>query len=83
MIPASNSSVSYGDSCLNPYGAAEKEMSVKESAEALHVYFAKKGLNAVVTSHMGRFVKADIYRNNDHVDSIILDRKTGKMRSIY
>ena len=74
---------SYGNACESPYGMCQEEISMREAAHALNMYFQKRGLICRIRMHMGRFVKADIYNGNAFVDSIILDRKTGKMRSIY
>jgi len=73
----------YGDYCVSPYGYCTREMTMQEASHALKVFFRKRGLDPVVRAHLGRFVKADIYKGPHLMDSIILDRKTGKMRSIY
>lgn len=74
--------IHYGDSCEGAYGICRNEMSIKEASRSLRVYFGRRGLTAVVVVHMGRFIRADIYNGPKYIDSIILDRKTGKMRSI-
>ncbi|MDA8156459.1 MAG: hypothetical protein M0Z52_08420 [Actinomycetota bacterium] len=78
-----NQPISYGDACDSPYGMCQSEITMREAVHALNMYFAKRGLICRIRMHLGRFVKADIYNGNAFVDSIILDRKTGKMRSIY
>jgi len=75
--------ITYGDYCESPYGYCDREMTMQQAHQALRVFFKKRGLHPVVRAHMGRFVKADIYDGPYLVDSIILDRRTGKMRSIY
>jgi hypothetical protein len=77
------SAVSYGDYCESLYGFCKKEMTLKEAANALRHYFARRGYDVIVVAHLGRFMKADVYKDQQKIDSIILDRKTGKMRSIY
>jgi hypothetical protein len=81
--PTGQPAIIYGDYCESAYGYCTREMTVEEAANALRVFFGKRGFQSVVRAHMGRFVRADIYRGPHLVDSIILDRKTGKMRSIY
>ena len=73
----------YDNCCDNTYGLCQHEITLAESPHVLHQYFLKRGLTAKITAHMGRFVKADIYKADSYIDTIILDRKTGKIRSIY
>lgn len=73
----------YGDYCVSSYGYCTREMTTDEATIALRLFFEKRGLVSVIRIHMVRFTRADIYRGPHLLDSIVLDRKTGKMRSIY
>lgn len=73
----------YGDYCITSYGYSAREMTPDEANIALRDFFEKRGLSPVVRVHMARFTLVDIYRGPHLLDSIVLDRRTGKMRSIY
>jgi len=75
----------YGVPCpmCREYGYCKRPLTYQEAARALESYYEKRGLRAVVTGHEGRFTKADIYRDGEVVDKVILDRRSGRMRSIY
>jgi hypothetical protein len=76
-------SVHYGAYCSMPYGFRQHAAGMVEATEALKAYFAKRGLEVRLLSHDRRFLRADIYDGDERVDSILFDRLTGKMRSIY
>jgi hypothetical protein len=75
----------YGTSCpsCEEYGYCKKPLTYHEAVNALESYYEKRGFNVIVIKHDGRFIKADIYKNNDIKDRILLDSKTGRIRSIY
>lgn len=75
-------SFDYGTSCYGLYGHTD-DGNISRAIISLKRYFAKNGLEAKVLAHYGRFLKADIYRDGEVIDSIIVDISTGKMRSIY
>lgn len=72
----------YGASCFNPYGAARKKMSFVKTTHAVEEFFKKKGLEVRFLGHNRRFIRAVIYKGDKQVDSIIVDIRTGRMRSI-
>jgi hypothetical protein len=76
-------SINYGDSCRGPYGATHKRMSVRKAIDSLKAYFIKRDLSVRVTDHRKWFIRAEIYNTTTLVDIIIMDVRTGKMRSIY
>lgn len=78
----------YGDYCMGPrwgwYGAKRGVDSAEEAKRLLQDYYA----NDDVT--IGKIVKKENYfeaeildRNNRTVDRVIVDRRTGRIRSIY
>jgi hypothetical protein len=77
--------VPYGDSCqwCSEYGICREDLGSKEAESAIGRYFSMRGLAAKNMRHKGRFIEADIYRNNKLIDKVIFDRKTGRIRSIY
>lgn len=76
-------SVNYGAYCSMPYGFRQQVAGMVEATEALRAYFAKRGLEVRLLGHDRRFIRADIYDGDEKVDSILFDRLTGKMRSVY
>lgn len=75
----------YGDYCreCTNYGVCR---DVLPRADAVHVlvnYFRNRGYRVVSVFHKGRFIEADIFKNERYVDKVVFDRKTGRIRSIY
>jgi hypothetical protein len=73
----------YGENCISPYGMRDKPLNPHEAADAMQKYYGAKGLRVEIIEHRGRFIKADIYRGDIKVDTVVLDRKTGRIRSTY
>ena len=75
----------YGDFCphFSHYGIYKFRMSTEEARTALKDYYDKKGLFVMIEDIGGRFIKAKIMDKGEVVDIIILDRRTGRIRSIY
>ena len=75
----------YGVSCplCGEYGYCKKEVKHEEAVRALEKYYKEKGMTVAVTKKEGRFIEADVYKDKDLVDRVVLDGKTGKIRSIY
>ena len=74
----------YGDSCplCGDYGYCDKQPTYQEAAAALKTYYRGKGLHVVVNKHEGRFLEATVYKGRKTVDRIVLDLRTGLIRSI-
>ncbi len=75
----------YGAYCplCGEYGYCTKQPTKKEITDALNLYYSKKGLKAVLIKQDGRFAEAEVYKHSKLVDRILLDIKTGRIRSIY
>jgi hypothetical protein len=75
----------YGDFCnhISRYGTSKKMHSHKQSEKALKHYFNSKGLDVEIITSKGRFLKANVKKKGKTVDTIIFDRRTGRIRSIY
>ncbi len=74
----------YGNCCGAAYGICKNVMNERQAERALSDYFAKRGYTAVIKGQIGHhFIKADIFRGKSYVDTVILDMRTGKIRSIY
>lgn len=75
----------YGAYCplCGEYGYCTKQPTKKEITDALKSYYSKKGLRVVLIKQDGRFAEAEVYKDGEIVDRILLDSKTGRMRSIY
>lgn len=76
-------SVNYGAYCMSSYGHAGDKTSVSKAIKALESYFEKKGLEARVISHTNRIIRADIFKGSLKVDGVVMDIRTGRLRSIY
>jgi hypothetical protein len=72
----------YGAS-VTTYGVCKKPMKVNEAMQSMQQYFKKKGLTVKMRDQNGRFIHINIYKGKKQVDRAILDRKTGRMRSVY
>ncbi|MDA8088904.1 MAG: hypothetical protein M0Z61_01590 [Nitrospiraceae bacterium] len=74
----------YGDCCGAAYGICKNVMTEQQAERALGQYFAKHGLRAVIKGQITpHFIKADVFSGKSYVDTVILDMRTGKIRSIY
>ena len=85
ITAGSEAGIPYGDSCqwCSEYGICREDLGPREAESAISRYFSLRGLAATNMRHKGRFIEADIYRNNKLIDKVIFDRKTGRIRSIY
>jgi len=77
--------IPYGDFCtkMNRYGAHAEMMDHQSAVHALHHYFHKKGADVRIVDEGSRFIKAQILEDGKVIDTILFDRRTGRMRSIY
>lgn len=75
----------YGDFCerVSHYGMHKHMLTPKEAEDALTHYYSNKGLDVQIIKSEGRFIKAVIKNKETIVDTIIFDRHTGRIRSIY
>jgi hypothetical protein len=75
----------YGDYCprFSNYGISKSIHTFKQAEEALHDYYRAKGLDVEIIKPFGRFIRAHIKSEEGIVDTIIFDRRTGRIRSIY
>jgi hypothetical protein len=74
----------YGDYCsrLSHYGMGKYMHSHRQSEQALKHYYKSRGFDVEITALHGRFIKADVLKDDTLVDTIIFDRHTGRIRSI-
>ncbi len=73
----------YTDCCGSAYGICNTQMTVPQAVHSLTMYFASHGYATVIREQISHFIKADVYSGKTYVDTVILDMKTGKIRSIY
>lgn len=75
----------YGDYCkdCSTYGTCKKVLPPEKAVNSLKQYYKARGYRVGTVSHKGRFIEAVIYKNKKPVDKILLDRKTGRLRSMY
>jgi len=81
----SNNKTPYGDYCsrISRYGTHKSLIDIKRAKEALHHYYGAKGLKIEIISQKGRFLKAAIKEQDQVVDIIIFDRRSGRIRTVY
>lgn len=74
----------YGDYCreCTTYGTCKSTIPIKEAVAAIGQYYRDKGCTVGRVRHKGRFIEAEIYRDNKLVDKVLFDRKTSRVRSI-
>ncbi len=75
----------YGDYCrhFSHYGRNKSMNSRAQAERALRHYYYKKGYDFEILSTEGRFLKVNLKNKGKVVDTIIFDRLTGRLRSIY
>lgn len=75
----------YGDYCkkYSHYGRNKIMHDHAHAEKALRHYFSKRGLTIKLLERKGRFIKAHVMKNKEIVDTILFDRHTGRIRSIY
>jgi hypothetical protein len=75
----------YGDYCKDCtiYGTCKEVITPRDAVIALQRYYRLKGYRVGTIYHKGRFIEAEIFKNNREVDKVLFDRKTGRLRSIY
>ncbi|MBI5026350.1 MAG: hypothetical protein HZC12_06440 [Nitrospirae bacterium] len=75
----------YGVCCVlegGEYGICPKPLNHEQARRVLKAYFERHGLRINNFTDKGRFIEADVFRGNELIDKVLLDRKTGRMRSI-
>ena len=75
----------YGDFCnrVSHYGIHKHLLDNKQVKNSLEHYFGGKGLSIEIINSKGRFVKTAVKDGETIVDTIIFDRHTGRIRSVY
>lgn len=84
-LPLNKVVTPYGDFCprCRRYGVGKRPVTLTEATDAMHSYFYEKGHSIGNIRKMGRFLLVDIYTGEEIVDTVIFDRVTGRIRSIY
>ena len=75
----------YGDFCskCSKYGRGGRQVKMREAMDAVEAYFNLRGLTAKHIRGKKRFLVIDVYKEDKIVDTILFDRRTGRLRSIY
>lgn len=75
----------YGDFCtrVSHYGMHKGTIPLEQAEEALKHYYSEKGLEIEIIQEEERFLKALVKDGDTVVDTVIFDRRTGRLRSIY
>jgi len=88
MMPGMPDRGPYGGYCQGPgygrYGARQPIRTVRDARAYLDRFFEGQKLEIGAITERGRFFRADILdRDKKVVDRVILDRRTGRIRSLY
>ncbi|HEX8947969.1 MAG TPA: hypothetical protein VF790_03340 [Dissulfurispiraceae bacterium] len=72
------------DSCplCGEYNYCSEQPSFNEAADVLRAYYREKGMDARAIKQDGRLLEAEIYKGGDLVDRVLLDLRTGRIKSI-
>lgn len=75
----------YGDFCskCSKYGRGGRQVKMRKAMDAVGAYFEQKGLTVKHIRGRKRFLVIDVYKEDIIVDTILFDRRTGRLRSIY
>lgn len=65
------------------YGYCQRPLTYTQAVQNLKSYYRAKGLRVMIGRQFGRFLEANIYREESFLEKIILDRHTGRIRPIY
>ena len=65
------------------YGTCKSILPLEDAIAALGQYYSDRGYKVGRVWHRGRFIEAEIYRDNRLVDKVLFDRKSGRIRSMY
>ena len=65
------------------YGYCSRTPTHREAVNALTSYYVRRGFRVFVIRQKDRFLEAEIYRDRNRVDRILLDLRTGRIRSVY
>jgi hypothetical protein len=65
------------------YGNCKRPLTYEEAVSSVESYYEGRGMKAVVTKRSERFLEAAVYKSSAVVDKVLMDRKTGRIRSIY
>ncbi len=75
----------YGEHCdlCGDYGYCNRRVTFEEAVHALRAHYSKRGLRVLILRQKERFLEAEIYNEGTRVDRVLLDLKTGRIRSMY
>lgn len=74
----------YGHYCSGPYGARQQVDSVERAREILQDFFADENVAVGKPVERDGYYEAEILdRNGTLVDKVIVDKRNGRIRSIY
>ncbi|HEX8947606.1 MAG TPA: hypothetical protein VF790_01520 [Dissulfurispiraceae bacterium] len=79
-----NEKYPYGGSKSGEYGEKKAVTSMAEARKVLREYFSKRDVKIGEIREKEFYFEAEIKdRNNNMVDKVIVDKRTGRIRSIY
>ncbi len=72
----------YGSSCYEHYGARGNTRSISYAIGAVRKYFKARGFYVKLVEHDMRFLTVEVLDHEKLVDTVVVDIRTGKMRSV-
>lgn len=75
--------VFYGEFCKGTYGISRQTLTSEEAARVLKDCLEKRGFLVEIRDDGQRFIRADVYRGKLLTDTVLMDKKTGRIRTTY
>ncbi|KKM90185.1 hypothetical protein LCGC14_1241110 [marine sediment metagenome] len=87
FVPSSGSyaeenKIPYGSSCYEQYGARGNTKSISYAIGAVRKYFHARGYYVKLVEHTMRFLTVEVLDGEELIDTVVVDIRTGKMRSV-
>ncbi len=84
MVAQQGDSSPYGGSRGGAYGEKREVRTVEDAQKLLREYFSKRDVKIGEIREKEYHFEADIRdKNNNLIDKVIIDKRTGRIRSIY
>lgn len=74
--------IQYGNTCVTVFGNRPESMGLNKAISALDTFFEERGFTTKIVNHSHRFLRVNVYKDGELVDSIIMDIRTGRLRSV-
>ncbi len=72
----------YGTTCYDQYGASGRPRTTSQAIGAVRKYFRERGYYVKLLGHNMHFLKVEVYDDEEVVDTVIVDIRSGRIRSV-